>query len=171
MNNADLFKAFGEIDEEALERSEIMGNKKIVPLRRRVVMAVAAVLVVVVLMGAAAVKYYDSIQGWFELTWEYMTGQEMTTRQAAFIERLSQDIGISQTVDGVTITVDSATAVGDVAYLLKKFEGLELTDGVMDGYMRSLNIETTSGFVTYLAPGFVTNKFIMDLIPFIPAKI
>lgn len=148
MNSTDLYKAFSKVDEDIIERSEKSAERKVISLKRRVVLAVAAVLVVAVLMGAAAVKYYDSIQGWMKNTWEFVTGQEMSDGQVELLDSLSQDIGIRQTFDGVTVTVDSATVSEDIAYLLLRFEGLELTDGVMDGYMRSLNIETNPMIAT-----------------------
>ena len=145
MNSADLFKAFGEIDEEALERSEIMENKKIVPLRRRVVMAVAAALAVVVLMGAAAVvNYSDSIQNWFANEWSLITGQKMSEGQANAIDRLSQEVGLSQTADGVTVTVDSATVGDKVMHLLLRFENAQWTDEFKDAVMMSMDIEVNS---------------------------
>lgn len=131
MNNTDIYKAFAEIDEDILERSEKAEVHKVIPLRRRIVMAVAAVLVVVVLMGAAAVKYYESIQNWLGHRWESVTGTEMTKEQYELLDRYSQYLGISNTRNGVTITVDSAT-VGEKQFdLLILIEGVENFDDII----------------------------------------
>lgn len=141
MNNADIYKAFCEVDDELLLRSEESGRQNITHFKRSIVAIIAAVMLVLVIMGAAVVKYYDSIQGWLEHTWEYATGREMSDGQSKLIDSLSQEIGISQTVDGVTVTVDSATVGEESAFLLMRFEGLETSESFMDNF--ALNIETS----------------------------
>lgn len=90
----------------------------------------AAALLALALMGAGfvAAVYGDSIQSWFGHYWEAITGQQMSAAQAAVIDHLSQDIGVSQTVGDVTITVDSATVGDDAFYLLLKIDGLNFSD-------------------------------------------
>ena len=131
MKNTDIYKAFAEIDEDILERSEKAAEHKRTPLRRRIVIAAAAVLAVVVLMGAAAIKYYDSIQGLLGHRWESVIGTEMTKEQYELLDRYSQYLGISKTRNGVTITVDSATVGQNQFDLLILIEGIENFDDII----------------------------------------
>lgn len=92
---------------------------------RRLSGAMAAAIVMLALLGCAVVGtvYGGSIQDWFAHRWETVSGQPMSDGQAAVIDHLSQDIGLSQTVDGVTVTVDSATVGDDTFFLLLRVEG------------------------------------------------
>lgn len=105
-------------------------NNRVRP--RRWPLAVAAVLVVALLCGGvAAAAYGDTIAGWFQQTWRQITGQEMGEGHMALIQSLTQDIGLSQTVDGVTVTVDSAAVGEDRVFVLLRVEGLRASrDGV-----------------------------------------
>lgn len=85
----------------------------------------AAVLTAALLVcGAAAVFYGGGLQGWFSHYWEIMTKQPMSESQAALIDHLTQPIGLSQTADGVTVTVDSATVGDSCFFLLLRAEGI-----------------------------------------------
>ena len=92
---------------------------------RRLSTAAAAAVVLLFLLGCAVVGtvYGRSIQSWFAHYWQAVNGQEMSQGQAAVIDRLTQDIHQSQTVDGVTVTVDSATVGDDSFFLLLRVEG------------------------------------------------
>ena len=91
---------------------------------RRVSGVLAAALLLLALLGcgAAAVVYIQDIQGLFAWRWQQLTGQPMAPEQSALVERLSQEINQSQTVNGVTVTLDSATVGDDVFYLLVRVE-------------------------------------------------
>lgn len=94
---------------------------------RRLSGALAAAIIMAALLGCGVVAtiYGDSIQNWFSHYWEAITGQPMSESQTALIDHLTQEIGLSQTVDGITVTVDSAT-VGDKSFsLLIRAEGIK----------------------------------------------
>lgn len=123
MNKMDLYRAFGAVDEEILERTESINVKAV---RFRWQYALIAAILSVCLMGAGviAVIWGDSIQNWFGYYWQVITGQEMSEEQAALIDHLSQEIGVSETVGDITITVDSVTVADDGFYLLFRIEGM-----------------------------------------------
>ncbi|MCD8005781.1 MAG: hypothetical protein LUF29_02240 [Oscillospiraceae bacterium] len=85
---------------------------------RKYPVILVAVIAVVLLMGAGFVAASDSIDGWFRTKWEKVTGEEMSDAQYETIASLSQYIGLSQSSDGVTVTVDSATLGEDIMYVL-----------------------------------------------------
>ena len=122
-------KAFTAIhpSEQVREAVLLMGREASPsPLRfvRRLSTAAAAVLVLLALLGcgAAAVVYGEGIQGFFARQWERLTGAPMDEGQTALIEHLSQNLNLSQTVDGVTVTLDSVTVGSDMFYLLVRVE-------------------------------------------------
>ena len=131
MNVKEFSDAVGELDlkyvNEALYYSAPAGRRR---RFHRLPAAFAAALLALLLMGAGfvAAVYGDSIQDWFGHYWEAITGQQMSTGQAALIDHLSQDIGISRTVGVVTITADSATVGDDTFYVLLKIDGINFSD-------------------------------------------
>lgn len=134
MNSKDLYRGFGEVDDDILERSEAAGAggkaaHGSIPLNRRLTAALAAAILALLLMGAGimAVLYVDGIQDWFGFAWETRTGQPMNEGQLAVIDHLSQEIGVSRTIDGVTVTVHSAAVGDDCFFLLLKVGGLQFS--------------------------------------------
>ncbi|MCC8196885.1 MAG: hypothetical protein LIO49_08875 [Ruminococcus sp.] len=85
---------------------------------RRLPVVLVSVFAVVMLMGAGFVAASDSIDGWFKTRWEEVTGEEMSDEHYETIASLSQYIGLSETSDGVTVSIDSATVGDDVVYVL-----------------------------------------------------
>lgn len=131
MNDKKFSEAMGEIDDKYIDEAISYGHKaKAVPNHRRLSVALVAAILALLLIGAgvAAIIYGDSIQNWFEHYWEAITGQQMSDEQAATIDHLSQEIGVSQTVGDVTITVDSATVGDDNFFLLLKVDGMNFSD-------------------------------------------
>lgn len=117
----------GEIDDRYIDEAIAYRLRAASPhLHRRLSAALVAAAAALLLMGCgvAAILYGDSIQSWFGHYWEAVTGQEMTESQTAIIDHLSQEIGLSQTVGDVTVTVDSATVGDDNFFLLLRAEGL-----------------------------------------------
>ena len=107
------------------------------------VMAAALLLLALLGCGAAAVVYGEGIQGFFVRQWERLTGAPMDEGQAALIHHLSQDLKLSQTVDGVTVTLDSATVGSDMFYLLVRIDDPTYTrSGSFDRYHIALEGET-----------------------------
>ena len=104
-------------------------------IRRVSGVLVAAVLLLALLgCGMAAVLYGGDIQSLFLRRWQALTGQPMSQGQRATLDHLSQEIGLSRTVNGVTVTVDSATVGDDVFYLLVRVEDPQLTKGRSCGF-------------------------------------
>ncbi len=85
---------------------------------RKLPIVLLAVVAAVLLMGAGFIAASDSIDGWFKDRWETYTGEEMSDAQYETIASLSQYIGLSQSSDGVTVTIDSATMGDDIIYVL-----------------------------------------------------
>ena len=98
--------------------------------KRRLSVAVIAATLALFLMGAGvvAVIFGDSIQNWFSHHWEAIIGNTMSEDHAAVINKLSQEVGASQTIDNVTVSVDSATIGDDVIFMLLRANGIELSD-------------------------------------------
>lgn len=130
MNTKKFSEAMGEIDDKYIEEAISYSPKaKITPHRRLSVALIAAILALLLIgAGVVAVIYGDSIQSWFSHYWEEITGQSMSEEHTAVIEHLSQEIGVSQTVGDITMTVDSATVGDDNFFLLLKVDGMNFSD-------------------------------------------
>lgn len=127
MNPRQFSELLGEIDARYIEEalSYAPPARRFLPFRRLAAALAAAILALCLLgAGAAAGLYGDSIQDWFAHCWQAITGQPMSQGQAAVIDHLSQQIGVSRTDGEVTVTVDSATVGDDTFFLLLKVEGL-----------------------------------------------
>lgn len=123
-----LYNSITNINDEYIEELDFE-EQKIKPVRRinRLSLILAAIILALALTGAGFVSaiYGDSIQSWFAHEWQMMTGENLSDEHAAVIDRLSQDIGVSQTVGGVTVTADSATIGNDRIILLLRIEGVQ----------------------------------------------
>ncbi len=125
MNETRILHALGGIDPSFIEEAAPSQDRVIRPIRKLSLILLAAVLAAVLLgCGIAAGIFGDSIQSWFAHHWEADTGQPMTDNHAALIDHLSQEINLSQTVDGVTVTLDSATVGDDSFAVLLRVSGL-----------------------------------------------
>lgn len=126
-----LYNSITNVKDEFIEELNYMTREN-KPARRfgyQLSYILAAAILALALMGAgiAAVLYGDSIQNWFAHQWEAITGQVMDEGQIAVIDHLSQEIKASQTINDVTVTVDSATVGDGTFYLLLRVEGLRLS--------------------------------------------
>lgn len=147
MSEKKFSEAISMVDDKYYEEAIIYNhNSKAtsVPHFRRLSTALIAAILALLLMGAgiAAVIYGDSIQNWFGHYWEEITGQPMSEKHIAVIDRLSQEIGVSQTVGGTTITVDSATVGDDNFFLLLKIDGMTFSDKYSYDFQR-VDMETS----------------------------
>lgn len=130
MNAKKFSAAMGEIEDRYVTEAIAYRPRAASPhLRRRLPAALLAAITALLLMGCGvvAIMYGDSIQSWFSHYWEAITGQRITESQAAVIDHLSQEIGLSQTVGDVTVTVDSAAVGDDNFFLLLRAEGLKFS--------------------------------------------
>lgn len=136
MNNLDLYYGFSEVDDDLLQRSENATVSRTVPRHRRLSFVLIAAILALLLMGSGIVVtiWGDDIQDFYALIWEKVTGQSMSDQHIALIDRLSQQIGISETVDGVTVTVDSVTVGTQDFAILLRAEGLEFSKRRVYGF-------------------------------------
>ncbi|MBQ2785222.1 MAG: DUF4179 domain-containing protein [Oscillospiraceae bacterium] len=126
MDSKALYASFNEVDDDILERSERASFSNVIPNHRRFLVVLIAAILALFLMGAGLMvsKYGDSIQSWFTYYWKEITGQDISDPHASVIDRLSQKIDLSETVEGVTVTVDSATVGEGSIVILLRVEGL-----------------------------------------------
>ena len=103
---------------------------------------VAAVLVLA-LTGTtlAAVGMPRTLRDWFAMEWQERTDSDISQEQMALIDGLTQEVGASDTQNGVTVTLDSITvgnssmwmmlhvsgAYGENEDLRYHFDGIDLT--------------------------------------------
>lgn len=96
------------------------------PSRRRLpkaAVAAAAVLVLLAGTALAAVGAPGTIRDWFAREWEETTGATMGMEQLALIDRLTKPVGVSDTQNGITVTVDSVTVGNSTVWMLVKVSG------------------------------------------------
>lgn len=104
-----------------------------IPKRRRIpAAALIAAVLALALTGTvlAAVGVPGSLKDWFAQQWAEMSGEEMHEEQLALIDRLTQQVGVSDTCGGVTVTLDSITYGDSTLWLLLKVSGdLDVAQG------------------------------------------
>ena len=103
MKNDDILYALTDIREDFLEEAAPVRRR---PLSRWLTAAVAASLSVL-LMGAG-ILFGGSIQDWMDHRWAMENTRPMGEGQAALVDSMSQEIGLGQTIGGITVDVDSA---------------------------------------------------------------
>lgn len=124
----DLYrKTFDEVHASEALRQEVLNmtkQEKAVVRRQVPRMVLIAAIVVLALAGTALAAALPGIQEWFSQQWTKETGQPIHKDQMGLIDQLTDAVGVSATVDGVTVTVDSVTRGEDVLWLLLEAEGL-----------------------------------------------
>lgn len=108
---------------EEVARMTLMERK---PARRRLpkkALLAAAVLVVLAGTAVAAVSAPGTLKGWFAQEWQETTGTAMDTEQMAVIDELTRPVGVSDTQNGTTVTVDSVTVGNSTVWMLLKVSG------------------------------------------------
>lgn len=93
--------------------------------RRRIpAAALIAAILVLALTGTtlAAVGVPGTIKGWFVREWAELSGGEMSDEQLSLIDELTQQVGVSDTSNGVTVTLDSLTCGDSTLWLLLKVD-------------------------------------------------
>lgn len=94
-------------------------------LRLALAVAAAALILAFGTVGVASTVYGMSMTDFLGMLWRRDTGRNMSPGQAAAVESLSRDVGISETAGGVTVTVTSARASGYDLWLVLRVEGVE----------------------------------------------
>ena len=106
--------------QEEVSRMTQMERK---PARQRLpkkALLAAAVLVVLAGTAVAAVSAPGTLKGWFAQEWQETTGTAMDTEQLALIDELTRPVGVSDTQNGTTVTVDSVTVGNSTVWMLLK---------------------------------------------------
>lgn len=88
-------------------------------------MALIAACLTALLAGTtlAAVGGPATLAEWFNRQWQEVADAPMSEAQASAIEALTQPIGVSDTHNGVTVTLDSITVGDSSLWLLLKVDG------------------------------------------------
>ena len=103
MKQDEILYALTDIREDYIRQAEPVRRR---PRCRLLVAAVAASLAVL-LMGAGVI-FGGSVQDWMAHRWGLENTRPMSEGQAALVDAMSQEIGLSQTIGGITVDVDSA---------------------------------------------------------------
>ena len=103
MKQDEILYALTDIREDYIRQAEPVRRS---PRCRLLVAAVAASLAVL-LMGAGVI-FGGSVQDWMAHRWGLENTRPMSEGQAALVDAMSQEIGLSQTIGGITVDVDSA---------------------------------------------------------------
>ena len=119
---------FDEVRASSRLREEVahMTTRERKPSRRRLpkaAVAAAAVLVLLAGTALAAVGAPGTIRDWFAREWEEITGDTMDAEQLDLIDRLTKPVGVSDTQNGTTVTVDSVTVGNSTVWMLVKVSG------------------------------------------------
>ena len=143
MKNDDILYAMTDIREDFLEEAAPVRRR---PLSRWLTAAVAASLALL-LMGAG-ILFGGSVQGWMAHRWAVENTRPMSEGQATLVDSMSQEIGLSQTIGGITVDVDSAL-FGDRGFrILVRVRGLQFdqAQGVcFDRWTMELQPDHTEG--------------------------
>lgn len=118
----DEVRPSSHLQEEVKKMSEMERR----PSRKRFpkgMLIAAAVLVVLAGTAVATVGMPGTLRGWFAQEWEETTGAPMEEDQLALIDQLTRPVGVSDTQNGVTVTVDSVTVGNSTAWMLLKISG------------------------------------------------
>ena len=87
------------------------------------ILIAAAILAVLAGSAIAAVGMPGTLQGWFARQWTEQNNTEMNTEQLEFIDHLTDEVGVQDTQNDVTVTLDSVTAGDSGIWLLLKVSG------------------------------------------------
>ena len=143
MKNDDILYALTDIREDFLEEAAPVRRR---PLSRWLTAAVAASLALL-LMGAG-ILFGGSVQDWMAHRWAVENTRPMSEGQATLVDSMSQEIGLSQTIGGITVDVDSAL-FGDRGFrILVRVRGLQFdqAQGVcFDRWTMELQPDPTEG--------------------------
>jgi len=89
--------------------------------------AVIAAVLLIAMTGTAlavSIAFPGSLTGWFEQQWRELGGDTMPEAQLELIDSLTQPVGVSDTQNGVTVTLDSITVGDSALWLLLKADGV-----------------------------------------------
>lgn len=120
----DEVHASGRLKEEVMNMTK---QERTQVVRKLSVSFIIAAALAVILAGtalAAVIGVPRTLQEWFDQQWTEAGGtEEMPKEQAAVIESLVQPVGVSDTVNGVTVTLQSVTPGENCLWLKLEVEG------------------------------------------------
>lgn len=128
MTGKDLFIALGSISPKYYDEAEndtIASSQGHKSLRRPLLIA-AVIAALLLLVGCGYVVLSET--QWLQSFFSHQKGQPLSQGQSAYIEENTQVIGQSVTVNGYSVTVESAIAEERVACIRLRLEGSGITD-------------------------------------------
>ena len=128
MTGKDLFIALGNISQKYYDEAEndtITSSQGHNSLRRPLLIA-AVIAALLLLVGCGYVVLSET--QWLQSFFSHQKGQPLSQGQSAYIEENTQVIGQSVTVNGYSVTVESAIAEERVACIRLRLEGSGITD-------------------------------------------
>ena len=145
MTGKDLFIALGSISPEYYDEAEndtIASSQGHKSLRRPLLIA-AVIAALLLLVGCGYVVLSET--QWLQSFFSHQKGQPLSQGQSAYIEENTQVIGQSVTVNGYSVTVESAIAEERVACIRLRLEGSGITD-IYSGSFRPRPLADGSGY-------------------------
>ena len=149
-------EALGYVGDRYLDEAEGFRPRR----ARRYMRAAAALLAAALALALcgtalAAAVTGESMTELLQSLWERRFGRAMSPAHEAAVAGMTQELGLSQTADGVTVRVDSARAEGYDAWLLIEVTGLEFDEASNYHFgMKSLSFNGRCG--SYVARDFVS---------------
>ena len=145
MTGKDLFIALGNISPEYYDEAEndtIASSQGHKSLRRPLLIA-AVIAALLLLVGCGYVVLSET--QWLQSFFSHQKGQPLSQGQSAYIEENTQVIGQSVTVNGYSVTVESAIAEERVACIRLRLEGSGITD-IYSGSFRPRQLADGRGY-------------------------
>ena len=145
MTGKDLFIALGNISQKYYDEAEndtIASSQGHKSLRRPLLIA-AVIAALLLLVGCGYVVLSET--QWLQSFFSHQKGQPLSQGQSAYIEENTQVIGQSVTVNGYSVTVESAIAEERVACIRLRLEGSGITD-IYSGSFRPRPLADGSGY-------------------------
>lgn len=131
MTDKQLYReTFSRIQASLDVRRNIMSMNTTRPRPRRLLPVLLTAVLLVAALSITVLAAVDSpVRDWFREQWASFAGGELSEDQATLIDSLTQPVGESVTVDGVTVTVDSITVGSDILWALVEVSGMEFSAG------------------------------------------
>ena len=131
MNGKDIIWSLKHVSDSIVEEAEYgtfsvradngVKNDKATRLFRRPFLVAAIITMMLLLMGCAYIVLSEA--DWFKSFFSDRMGQNLSENQAIYIDANTQKLGQSVTVDGYTLTVESAIADSRNAYIKLVLQG------------------------------------------------
>jgi len=146
MTGKNMLLAIQDLDADILEEAEFgqLPSAKGFSQRKHKHILIAAVLAGILLLAGCAYVVLSEAD-WFRSYFTFQNKQDLSPGQSSFIEQNTQTLTSSVTVDGYTLTVESAIADSRNAYLKLRLQGPPGTVLDADSYTSRLR-PTADGF-------------------------